>query len=317
MLNRRQVVTGAVAVAAGSLAAGCTAADASPAGRWAQPGGATASGGGGGGPSGNGSPAAAPVTVSFRPAADTNSVSPADPVTVEVTGGTLKSVTVAAGGAGVDGTLSGDGRTWRSTGTLAYGKTYTITATVVDSSGASSDRTASFSTIKPAGTAGVTFQANALNALKDGGTYGVGQIVVVHFSRAVTDKAAAQKAVEVDTSPSVEGKFFWLDKQTLHYRPEKYWASGTKINVRVNLLGVDLGGGVYGAGNASTSFTIGDSRVAVVDTQTHRMLVYVNGQQVKNFPISAGKGGTTTGANGETIDFWTRTVCWRRTRPST
>jgi len=153
----------------------------------------------------------------------------------------------------------------------------------------------------------VAFQANALAVLKDGGSYGVGQIVVVRFNRPVADKAAAQKAVVVEASPKVDGRYFWLDRQTMHFRPAKYWAAGSRITVRANLLGVNLGNGVYGAGNQSISFAIGDSRIAKVDANTHRMLVYINGQQVQNFPISCGKGGTTKGSDGSTIDFFTRT----------
>ncbi len=297
MSSRRQVLTGAVALAAGTVTAGCTAAGADPRTRWAAPGSSFAA---------DGTPSASPVTVTFTPATNAADVSPADPVVVSATGGTLKAVTVTAGAATVAGALDTDQHIWRSTAALAYGQTYTITATVADPSGATSDRTSTFSTIKPASTASVAFQANSLAVLKAGGTYGVGQVVVVRFSRPVADKAAAQKAVVVDTTPSVDGKFFWLDKQTLHYRPQKYWTPGTKVTVRVKLLGVNLGNGVYGAGDASISYNIGDSRIAVVDTNTHRMLVYVNGQQVKDFPISAGKGGTTKAADGSTIDFFTR-----------
>jgi lipoprotein-anchoring transpeptidase ErfK/SrfK len=225
---------------------------------------------------------------------------------VSASGGTIKSVTVTAGDKTVAGALDTDQHTWRSTGDLAYGQTYTITASVADASGAASDKTSTFSTVKPASTASVAFQANSLQVLRTGGTYGVGQVVVVRFGREVGDKAAAEKAVIVDASPNVDGKFYWLDKQTLHYRPEKYWAAGSKISVKVKLLGVNLGNGVYGAGNTGTNFTIGDSHVAVVDTNTHRMLVYVNGQQVKDFPISAGKGGSTKATDGSTIDFFTR-----------
>jgi len=299
MLSRRQVITGATGVAVGSLVAGCTSgAGAHPGTKWADPGSSFTPGG---------TPSVNPVTVNFTPPADATNVSPADKVMISATGGTIRSCTVSAGGKTVEGTLDTDQRTWRSTGELAYGQTYTVTATVADPSGATSDKTCTFSTVKPGSTASVMFQANSLQSLKAGGTYGVGQVVIVRFSRAVADKAAAQKAVVVDASPNVDGRYYWLDKQTLHYRPEKYWAAGTKITVRVNLLGVNLGNGVYGAGNASISYNIGDSRIAVVDTNTHQMLVYINGQQVKAFPISAGKGGTTKGANGETIDFFTRT----------
>jgi len=298
MLSRRQVITGAAGVAAGSMAGCTTAASAGPTARWAQPGTSL--------PSSDSPSPVSTATVAFSPAADATAVSPTDPVVVTASGGTLTSVTVSAGGAAVAGRLDADQRTWRSTGALAYGKTYTVTASVADGSGVTGQQSATFTTIKPAGTTGVTFQANALNVLKDGGTYGVGQIVVVAFSKKITDRAAAEKAVVVQATPDVPGKFFWLDNQTLHYRPEKYWASGTKIAVRVKLFGVHLGGGIYGAGDASTSFSIGDSRVAVVDAQTHRMQVFLNGQQIKDFPISCGKGGTTTAADGSTIDFNTR-----------
>src|SRR5205823_13274042 len=45
----------------------------------------------------------------------------------------------------------------------------------------------------------------------------------------------------------------------------------------------------------------------VGDANSHRVLVYVNGAQVKNFPISCGKGGSTEGSDGSAIDFVTRT----------
>src|SRR5207248_7297647 len=117
--SRRQVITGAVGVAAGSLAAGCTsAAGAHPSARWAEPGSTFTPGG---------TPSAAPVTVTFTPAADTANVLPTDPVVVSATGGTLKAVTVTAGGTTVAGNLDADQHTWRSTGARAYGQTYTVT----------------------------------------------------------------------------------------------------------------------------------------------------------------------------------------------
>ena len=50
--------------------------------------------------------------------------------------------------------------------------------------------------------------------------------VIVAFSRAV-NKNAAQKAIEIKTSPAVDGKFYWKDDKTVHWRPAKYWAAGT------------------------------------------------------------------------------------------
>ena len=120
MPSRRQMIMGVVGTAAGAALAGCTsAAGANSKTRWAQPGSSLAPGG---------VPVTVPVDVTFTPAADSSNVSPADPVVVSATGGTIRSVTVTAGGQTVAGDLATDQHTWRSTGQLAYGQTYTITS---------------------------------------------------------------------------------------------------------------------------------------------------------------------------------------------
>jgi lipoprotein-anchoring transpeptidase ErfK/SrfK len=131
----------------------------------------------------------------------------------------------------------------------------------------------------------------------------------------VSDKAkpTVVAALDVQTDPPVDGRWHWVSSQLVHWRPETYWATGTKITATAKMLGVDLGGGTYGRSNTSLSFTIGPARIAVADSNTHRMIVTVDGTQVKNFPISMGKGGYATGTdgkpivyNGQPIDFWTR-----------
>jgi lipoprotein-anchoring transpeptidase ErfK/SrfK len=282
------VFAGVVGVAAGAAAAGCSAAaGASTDAAWTKP-------------------SAAPIVLTVSPAADAANVSPTEQVVVSATGGKLQSVAVTAGGKTVDGAIDPDGKTWRSTGALSYGTTYTVTTSLVDSLGAPVQKTSTFTTLKPTKTLNVTFQANALTALKTGGTYGVGQVVAVRFSKAVTNKSAAEKAITVEATPAVEGKFFWLDKQTVHWRPEKYWAKGTQIKVTVKALGVDFGGGVYGSANSSTHFSIGRSLVAVADNKAHYTKVYVDGQLVRTMACSMGKGGYTKAADGHQIHFWTQ-----------
>jgi lipoprotein-anchoring transpeptidase ErfK/SrfK len=227
-------------------------------------------------------------------------------VTVTVDRGTLHSVTVTAGSQVVAGTLEALQRTWRSTGPLAYGQTYRVDAAVVDEHGTRSAQTSRFSTVKPKAVAAITFRANALHGLKNGGTYGVGQVVMVHFSHAVKDRAAAEKMMTVRAEPAVEGRWRWIDSQNAHYRPPTYWKPGTKVTVEVNALGVDLGGGIYGGADASTSFTVGPSKIAVADGKSHHMQVFIDGQLVKNMPISMGKGGTVKGTKGQVINYWTR-----------
>jgi len=293
MIQRRKVIIGAVGVAAAAAAAGCsspgkagdgvsswveTAADAEKA-------------------------VVAPVRLSVTPAKGNTDVSPVKPIIVSAANGTLQSVTVTAGKAKIDGTMQDDG-TWRSTEDLAYGKKYTVTVTAADSAGVKATEATTFTTMKPENTATVTFQANAMLALEEGETYGAGQPVIVTFSRAV-NKNAAEKAIEIKTSPAVKGKFYWRDDRTVHWRPAKYWTAGTRIEVNVTMFGVKLGKTTYGAKNASTHFRIGRQLIAISDNRTHLTKVYINGKLVRTMKCSLGRGGSTTGSNGEYISFWT------------
>ncbi|MEU4694780.1 Ig-like domain-containing protein [Actinoplanes sp. NPDC023714] len=291
------MIIGAVGVAAAATAAGCSSS-------------------GGGKAAGGGSttwvdpvanvepvPTAAPVRLTLTPESGATGVSPIKPILVSAEDGTLKSVTVTAGKTTVEGEIQSDG-TWKSTGDLAYGKKYKVTVTATDSAGAETTKDHTFSTLKPEATAKVNFQANAMLLLKEGSTYGVGQPVIVAFSRAV-DKKAAEKAIEIKTSPSVDGKFYWKDDRTVHWRPAKYWAAGTTIKVSVNVFGQKLGKKTYGGKNASTSFKIGRELIAISDNRTHLTKVYIDGKLVRTMKSSLGKGGGTTGANGQHVSYWT------------
>ena len=292
MIQRRKVIIGAAGMAAVATAAGCSSSG-KPDGAtdWVEP-------------AGNIEQAAVtPVKLTVTPADGDDDVSPVKPIVVSAADGKLQSVTVTAGKAKIDGKIQEDG-TWRSTEDLAYGKKYKVTVTAADNAGTTSTQDTTFSTLKPEKVARVTFQANSMLALKEGRTYGAGQPVIVRFSRAV-NKNAAEKAIEIKTSPAVKGKFFWKDDQTVHWRPAKYWAAGTTIKVKVDMYGVKLGKTTYGAKNVSTSFKIGRQLIAVSDNRTHLTKVYIDGKLVRTMKSSLGKGGGTTGANGERISYWT------------
>ena len=298
MTKRRAVISTATGLAAGAALAGCTSAGAASA-RWNSPGSTGGSDGTSPGPS------ASAADITMTPADDSQNVSPADGVTVTAATGTLQSVTLTAAGKPVAGELSSDQKTWRSTGRLAFGASYTMTATT-SSGGASATKTCTFTTVKPARQVGVTLAANAMASLNDGGTYGVGQPILVSFSRAPADQDAAVKAINLTVEPEVEVRWRWVNSSTVHGRPQTYWAPGTKITVNANAYGVNLGNGAYGKNNASATITIGSSHIAIADAASHYMQVYVDGKVVKNMPISCGKGGYTHGSKGQLIDFWTR-----------
>ncbi|GIF12880.1 L,D-transpeptidase [Actinoplanes teichomyceticus] len=292
MIHRRKVIFGALGVVAAASAAGCSA-----------------HGGAASGSAGRVEPVAgtekpvAPVRLTVTPAHRATGVSPVQPIVVAAAQGVLRSVTVTGGKTTISGSMQADG-SWRSTEDLAYGKTFRVVATAADSSGATSRHTSTFTTVTPDHLARITFQANAMSALRSGHTYGAGQPVIIAFSRAV-DRAAAERAIEITTSPAVDGRFYWANDRTVHWRPAKYWTGGTTVKVNVNAFGVKLGKQVYGAKNASTHFRIGRQLVAISDNRTHHTKVYIDGKLVRTMKSSLGKGGSTTGANGEHVSYWT------------
>ncbi|MEO7078785.1 Ig-like domain-containing protein [Rhodococcus sp. BP22] len=214
--------------------------------------------------------------------------SPADPVTVSVADGKLADVTVTdSEGVPIEGVLSPDGLTWSNTEQLQYSSRYRVQADAYGIGGAT--RTVNnFTTNQP----GNFTKAYVLP--NEGAVVGIGQPVAVQFDEPIADKLAAQNAIQVTTTPPVEGAFYWVNSKEVRWRPQNYWASGTRIDVAVNVFGRDLGDGIYGQENSSTSFTIGDAVVATADDNTKQVTFSVNGQNVMTMPTSMGKDSTPT-----------------------
>jgi len=85
----------------------------------------------------------------------------------------------------------------------------------------------------------------------------------------------------------------------VHYRPAQYWPPGEKVTVTVGIKGVNAGNGVWGVNDRIVHFQVGDSHISTVDAKTDRMTVQVNGQTVKEIPVSLGrdKYPTTSGVH--------------------
>jgi lipoprotein-anchoring transpeptidase ErfK/SrfK len=249
------------------------------------------------------------------PASNAKNVSPATPVTVQIANGQLETVSVTnADGRAVKGEFDAAKGTWTTTEDLGYNKTYKITAVGVGADGQRHESSSSFTTVKPKNFTLPYLRAN-VGTLLDGGTFGVGQPIVAWFDEPIKDRAEAERSLSVTTDPVVEGAWRWMDGRELHWRPKVYWPAGTKVTVEAKVYGKHLGDGLWGQEDRKASFTIGRSKIAIADSNTHMMKVYIDGKQVRRIngrnvvagiPISMGKGGTTTGAGGRVIDFWTR-----------
>jgi lipoprotein-anchoring transpeptidase ErfK/SrfK len=220
-------------------------------------------------------------------------LNPTTPIVVTAAEGRLISVTVtnAATGTTVRGTLAANGSSWTSSENLGYASTYDVVAEAVGTDGKRTEQKSSVKTVTPAAQA---YPAMTPAPPAAGTTFGVGQIVGVSFDQNITDRAAVEKALKVTTNPPQPGSWHWIDARTLHYRPPAYWRAGTTIKLEVNLYGVDLGSGVYGKTDRSATYQIHDSWIAKADGQTEQMQIVHNGAVVGTMPISLGKDATPT-----------------------
>ncbi|MEU8570637.1 Ig-like domain-containing protein [Streptomyces pathocidini] len=195
-----------------------------------------------------------------------------------------------ASGRYLRGELTADGSRWRSTSPLAAGAHYTVRVSTEDEDGAPGRRTADFDT-KPAD------KSLRVTLGPDSGTYGVGQPVTAQLSHAVKTaegRATVERALHVDSRPSVEGAWHWVDSKTLHYRPQEYWPANSTVQVRSTLDGIKVGKNLYGGPAKALKLRIGDRLEAVTDAGAHTMTVKRNGKVIRTIPVTTGKPGFDT-----------------------
>ncbi len=228
-------------------------------------------------------PPASRAVITATPADGTQDVAPDAPVRVAVAQGTLTSVRLADDkGAPVPGHLAPDGASWTPDARLALATPYTLDAVARDQSGQQAVQHLGFATLAPAHTFAAFFTP------EDGSTVGVGMPLSLRFSRAITDRAAVERAVTVRTEPPVPVVGHWFGGQRLDLRPQAYWAAGTKVTLSLALAGVQGAPGDYGTQTKQMSFTIGRSQVSTADLDTHTMTVRQAGKVIRTLPISAG-----------------------------
>jgi lipoprotein-anchoring transpeptidase ErfK/SrfK len=251
-----------------------------------------------------------PAKLVFSHEPNAADVSPGVPAEVRVEDGTLDTVTLASESGEITGEFSNDKVIWTSTQDLQYGKTYTLTtsATGLDGKVVEDTRTFTTRTVQKGFYWNASFIANDYGMALNGGTFGVGQPIIARFDDTV-DRAKVEATLTVTTEPAVAGSWHWLSDREAHWRPQNYWQAGTKVTVSVKSLGVQVtsrdGRVLNGGANKSASFTIGQSKVAKVDDTTHHMLVYVDGVQQKDFPVSMGRPTKYTDSKGRVHDYRT------------
>ncbi|WP_409240024.1 Ig-like domain-containing protein [Streptomyces sp. PA5.6] len=192
----------------------------------------------------------------------------------------------------VAGELSADGSRWHSTTPLAAGAHYTVRVSAEDDEGAPGRKVLTFDTDLPPKKKRlkVTFGPDA-------GKYGVGQPVTAKLSTPVKGKearAVVERALKVRSVPATDGSWYWVDSETLHYRPKEYWPAGATVRVSSNLEGLKVKDKLWGGEAKPLKLTIGDRVEAVTDAGSHYMTVYRNGEEINSMPVTTGKPGYST-----------------------
>ncbi|WP_436840384.1 L,D-transpeptidase [Streptomyces flavofungini] len=252
----------------------------------------------------------ADITISSKDGATDASINATG---VKVEGGKLTSVkmTSVTSGAAVEGTISGDGSSWKPKAQLERGTKYKVTANAKDDKGNAATENATFTTVSSANSFIGTYTPD------DGTKVGVGMPVSFTFDKAITEKKDVQSAITVTSSSGQKVVGHWFGNQRLDFRPQEYWKAGSKVTMKIALDGVKGANGATGVQNKTVTFTIGRAQVSTVDAKSHQMTVERDGKVIKTIPISAGSPQnptyngkmvisekfTQTRMNGSTVGF--------------
>ena len=232
--------------------------------------------------------AASTARLVITPADGASEAEPGAGITVRVVGGQITGVRVRMGGGAVAGRLSGTRRVWRTRWALRTGTRYTVSATAADPAGRTVAATSTFRTLVPTR----TFATRIFEGYRQ--TYGVGMPIMLTFSQPITHRRAVERALELRTSRPVVGAWYWDGDQTLEFRPRSYWRPHTVVHFTGHLDGVEGAAGVYGVHTLTQTFSIGRSLIAVANTATHHVRIYLDRRVFADWPISSGRPGDDT-----------------------
>ena len=98
-----------------------------------------------------------------------------------------------------------------------------------------------------------------------GEVVGVAHPVIVTFKAPVTDRHAAERAVDVKSTPAMTGKFEWLDSKVVQWVPDRYWPAHSTIALTV--------------GGATAEMTTGPAVIGVASISEHTFTVSIDGAE--------------------------------------
>lgn len=96
-----------------------------------------------------------------------------------------------------------------------------------------------------------------------GEVVGVAHPVVVTFNKAVANRHAAERAINVKSTPAMTGKFEWLDNKNVQWVPDHYWPAHSTVALSVD--------------GRSEEFKTGPKVIGVASLSEHTFRVSIDG----------------------------------------
>jgi lipoprotein-anchoring transpeptidase ErfK/SrfK len=138
------------------------------------------------------------------------------------------------------------------------------------------------------GTAPRTFSMT-VSPREGSGIYGAGIPLRVTFSQPIVNRAAVERAMNVETSKKIgAASWHWVSSTMAVFRPKRYWPGNTRVTLNADLRRVEAAPGLYGP-NVKSTFRVGDQVIIRTNFTTKKMTFFRNGKLERTFPISGGK----------------------------
>jgi lipoprotein-anchoring transpeptidase ErfK/SrfK len=98
---------------------------------------------------------------------------------------------------------------------------------------------------------------------KPGAVVGVAHPVVVTFRGPVANRSAAERAIDIKSTPAMTGKYEWLDDYVVQWIPDRFWPAHSAVSLLVD--------------GQSTAFATGSKVVGTADIAAHTFTVSIDG----------------------------------------
>ncbi len=94
---------------------------------------------------------------------------------------------------------------------------------------------------------------------------GIAHPVVVTFTTPVTDRRAAERALDIQSVPAMTGKYDWLENTVVQWVPDEFWPAHSTVSLSMR------------GGLATTNFRTGPAVVGVANISDHTFTVTIDG----------------------------------------